>query len=210
MKIIYTVFLFLIVCSAYAQDSIALTPGGIKLQEFYLRMDVEHHWIAGHHINWETGEPDMPQADQGIKTHCSAFVASACEQVSVYILRPPQHGQVLLANAQYDWLMSNKGESEGWHRLMTDDNYRQAQQLANQGKMVVAVYRNSNRKKPGHIALVMPVLRTAGQIQEEGPELIMAGTNNYNYISLKKGFKSHISTWPETEILFYVQDKILF
>jgi hypothetical protein len=37
----------------------------------------------------------------------------------------------------------------------------------------------------------------------EGPMVIMAGTHNFNYISLKSGFGSRISAWPENEILFF-------
>ncbi|MFX7052567.1 hypothetical protein ABTH91_21265, partial [Acinetobacter baumannii] len=77
---------------------------GKCLRDFYIKENVVEKWLAGHHINWETGEPDNPNATKEIKTHCSAFVAAACKQLNIYILRPPQHAQELLANAQFDWL----------------------------------------------------------------------------------------------------------
>ena len=84
----------------YGQDSLKITNCGKQLKSFYLSMDVLHKWQAGQHINWQTGEPDDPDAVSGIRTHCSAFVAAACERRGIYLLRPPEHRQELLANAQ--------------------------------------------------------------------------------------------------------------
>src|SRR4051794_10037755 len=68
-------------------------------------MGVESKWIAGAHIDWRSGEPDgRPETSAGRHTHCSAFVAAAAEKLGVHILRPPEHSQVLLANAQFEWL----------------------------------------------------------------------------------------------------------
>ncbi|WP_461451840.1 hypothetical protein [Mucilaginibacter sp.] len=170
-------------------------------------MNVEQLWIAGHHVNWETGEPDMPESKQGIKTHCSAFAAAACERLNIYILRPPQHGQVLLANAQYNWLNSYSSINQGWQKLTDNGNlFIKAQQLADDGKVVVAVCKNTIYSKPGHIALVMPSDRSETTLINEGPCIIMAGTHNFNYISLIKAFKSHITSWPSHEIDFFVHD----
>lgn len=84
-----------------AQDCVRLTSCGEQLKFFYLGMDVLHKWPAGRHINWQTGEPDDPDAVSEIRTHCSAFIAAACERQGIYILRPPGHRQELLANAQF-------------------------------------------------------------------------------------------------------------
>jgi hypothetical protein len=63
-------------------------------------MKVESLWLAREHVNWETGEPDKGQdyAGPGRSTHCSAFAAAVGERLGVYMLRPPEHGQILLAN----------------------------------------------------------------------------------------------------------------
>ena len=85
---------------ASGQSLVKMDSAGVKLQGFYLSMNVENLWISGQHVNWKTGEADKPDATAGIHTHCSAFVAAACDRKGVYILRPPKHGQVLLTNAQ--------------------------------------------------------------------------------------------------------------
>ncbi len=189
----------------YAQE---LLPNkkGVALKDFYLKLDVENHWIAGHHVNWETGLPDDNTAETGIKTHCSAFVASACKQANVYILRPPEHKQILLSNAQFKWLKTEEAAKAGWKPITSADPftvYRQAQGLANDGYIVVATCENPDSREPGHIALVMPHNMSLTEIQEEGPKLIMAGTHNHNLVSLKAGFNRHITSWPEPGILFY-------
>jgi hypothetical protein len=86
----------LLVCSAKSQYS-RIDEKGSSLKHFYHSLHVEDLWIAGHHINWETGQADNPNAEHGIHTHCSAFAAAACKRLHIYILRPPEHGQLLLA-----------------------------------------------------------------------------------------------------------------
>jgi len=207
MKFRLLIICLLIISRGFSQDLLKISPNGQKLKDYYLALDVEHLWIAEHHINWETGMPDMPEARQGIKTHCSAFVAAACERLNIYILRPPQHGQVLLSNAQAEWLHSPDAQQAGWQKLNDEDTlYTNAQRLANQGKIVVAICKNPDHSKPGHVALVMPSDRSTDVLQQEGPEMIMAGTHNFNYIALIKAFKSHITSWPSHEIEFFVHD----
>ena len=200
-KITCLCWLLFITTCLWAQV-VPINNSGNQLQQFYLNLDVEHLWLAGHHINWETGESDNPNATKGIKTHCSAFVAAACKKLGVYILRPPEHSDILLANAQYDWLHTNMDNS-GW-RMITDDNvYESAQNLANQGCVVAAVYKNPNSHKPGHIALVMPYELADTSLMNRGPMLIQAGNINSSAIQLKNGFKSHLTSWPTQEVLFY-------
>ena len=182
---------------------------GKKLKDFYLSLNVENLWIAGSHINWETGVADKPDATAGNHTHCSAFVASACKQLGVYVLRPPEHGQILLANAQYNWLKTKDALKNGWRLLDGNDRkviYIQAQKLANEGNVVIAIIKNPDTKKSGHAALVMPKEADVNTLKENGPSLIMAGKHNFNLISLKNGFKSHLASWPENEILFFVNN----
>lgn len=193
-------------------DPLPVDKQGRLLEKFYRSLDVEHLWIAGSHINWETGVADRPDATSGNHTHCSAFVASACEKLGIYILRPPEHGQALLANAQYDWLQTEEARRNGWS-MITNNNriylYNQVQKLANAGKLVIAIIKNPDDSKPGHAALIMPKEIDEDKLTESGPVLIMAGTHNFNFISLKNGFKSHIADWPENEIMFYLANKEL-
>jgi 2C-methyl-D-erythritol 2,4-cyclodiphosphate synthase len=186
---------------------LSINEQGKQLKKFLLGMDVENHWIAGSHIDWETGIADHPDAKAGNHTHCSAFVAAACKQSGIYILRPPEHGQLLLANAQYDWLQTEAARNEGW-RSITGVNrlwvYGEAQKAANHGNIVVAIIKNQDDSKPGHAALIVPRDTDTASLSANGPSLIMAGTHNFNNISLKNGFKSHLISWPEDQIAFYV------
>jgi len=183
--------------------TLSMNEKGHALKKFYLDLHVEDLWISGHHINWETGEPDNSSSDQDIHTHCSAFVAAACKRLNIYLLRPPDHNMQLLANAQYDWLSSPDAGKKGWKAIIAGNIYEEAQQYANNGYVVIAVIKNKNLRLPGHIALVRPAEISKEKLAESGPMLIMAGTHNFNYISLKSGFKSHISEWPGQEVLFY-------
>jgi len=163
-------------------------------------MNVEQLWPAGEHVTWETGVPDgKPEKTEGKHTHCSAFVASVAKRLGVYILRPPEHGQVLLANAQYDWL-ADEGAAHGW-KTLTDAELAQAH--ANRGDLVVATYRNHRDNKPGHIAIVRPSEKSAHAVAQEGPQIIQAGGINYTSTSLKRGFAGHPAAWSLNEVRYY-------
>jgi hypothetical protein len=151
-------------------------------------MGVETKWIAGQRVDWRSGLPNgKPLTRPGRHTHCSAFVAAAAEKVGVYILRPPQHSAVLLANAQNAWLHED-GADQGWREL-PDANAAQA--AANDGELVVASYLSRRPDKPGHIAIVRPAARSAAEIAADGPLVIQAGTVNSAAISLREGFAGH-------------------
>ncbi len=201
MKKIFLVLITFSV-SVYCQDFLHIDSAGYKLKTFCLSLNVDSLWIAGHHVNWETGEPDKPSSKEGIKTHCSAFVAAACKKLDIYILRPPEHGQVLLSNAQYDWLFKSDALNDGWEQIK-QDRYKTAQTYANDGYIVVAAFKNPDESKPGHIALVMPAEIDENNLTENGPVLIQAGIENSDSISLKEGFKHHLKKWPENEIVFF-------
>ena len=206
-----TIAILSLTCMAMAaigQPSCPIDEKGFHLKQFYLSQNIENLWIAGHHIDWETGEPDNPNAEKSIHTHCSAFVAAACKKLNIYILRPPAHGQQLLANAQSDWLETGEARDDGWKPIRGEKIYTDAQSFANRGYVVLAIYKNPDQKVPGHAALVMPDERSAEKLEESGPLLIMAGKHNFNRISLKAGFKSHIFSWPEHEILFYYNSNL--
>src|ERR1700712_3480043 len=175
------------------QDGIPLKEGGRRLRDFYLSLNVENGWIAGQHVNWEDGVSDHPDATSGNHTHCSAFVAAACKKLDIYILRPPEHKQELLANGQFAWLKGSEAAADGWKPVNDNNPYLTAQKLANKGMVVVAICENPDSKKPGHAALVMPAEMSMDKMEEGGPFCIMAATHNFNKISLKNGFKSHLT-----------------
>ncbi len=176
---------------------------GHRLSQFLDGLQVESRWPAGVHVDWQTGIPDgKAEHFEGKHTHCSAFVASAAKQLGVYILRPPEHGQTLLANAQYDWLME-AGASQGWRPV--SDGY-EAQRAANRGYLVVAAYKNHSDNKPGHIAIVRPSGRMREAILSEGPEIIQAGGHNYNSTTLRHGFADHPAAWRDNEVRYYSHD----
>ena len=210
MKRLLILFLLAATVAVQAQTSLAPDAKGEKLREFYASLHVEDLWIAGQHINWETGKPDNPDATHNIKTHCSSFAASACKQLHIYILRPPDHAQGLLANAQYDWLMTKDAAGKGWHELHGTKPYVQAQEYANKGYVVVAIYQNPDREKPGHIALILPAKISPQTLDESGPRIIQAGKTNYSSATLWQGFSHHIQVWPSADILFYYNENLPF
>jgi hypothetical protein len=173
---------------------------GHRLTAFLDGLQVESRWPAGVHVDWETGLPDgKTEHFEGKHTHCSAFVASAAKQLGVYILRPPEHAQTLLANAQFDWL-AGEGAAQGWTAVA--DGY-QAQRAANRGFLVVAAYKNHDPDEPGHIAILRPTGRDRDSILAEGPEIIMAGVHNYQATTVQHGFANHPTAFADNEIRYY-------
>ncbi|MGA3263412.1 MAG: hypothetical protein ABSC47_05130 [Terracidiphilus sp.] len=173
-----------------------VTPAGDRLAAALDSMNVESLWLAGDHVNWETGEPDRGAEYEGPgnHSHCSAFAAAAAKRLGVYLLRPPEHGQLLLANAQADWLAGDAGAQAGWRRV---SDMREAQRLANQGNLVLALYQNPDRNVPGHIAVVRPSEKTSKALVENGLEMIQAGQRNYTKVSARFGFQNHPGAWPD-------------
>jgi hypothetical protein len=156
-------------------------------------MEVESRWLPGDPVNWRTGAYDS--ASIPLKSHCSAFVAAVCARFDVYILRPPEHSEWLLANAQCDWLES-EGAEHGWWRV---DDPVIAQRLANRGHLVVAGYRSPDDEEAGHIAVVRPSTKSRATIEAEGPAVIQAGIVNYAGTSVISGLRLPMhgfSCWP--------------
>lgn len=177
-----------------------LPSAGAQLASALDSMGVEQRWIAGAHIDWRSGEPDGKEvSEHGVHSHCSAFVAAASERLGVYILRPPDHSQTFLANAQSDWLAEH-GEEHGWTPVRSFD---EAQRAANEGALVVAVYRTSNDRSAGHIAIVRPGIKSARLLRLEGPDIIQAGQENFVSTSLRNGFRHHPNAFRRHEIRFY-------
>ncbi len=179
-----------------------ISARGHRLETLFDGLGVESRWLVDEHINWETGEPDKG-ADYdgpGRSTHCSAFAAAVGKKLGIYLLRPPDHGQILLANAQAEWFHTDKGRVAGWRSVAGP---WQAQTLANEGNLVVIVYderrtRAPIYKGPGtscHCAS-RAALRAGPFSEDNGPSIIQAGTKNYTNTSTKVGFVHHPGAWP--------------
>jgi len=107
------VFVVLVVFAGATHPADTITPQAQAMMKVLDAMGVESKWIAGEHVYWDTGLPTgVPETSPGKHTHCSAFVAAAAKNLGVYILRPPEHGQKLLANAQNEWL-AEEGAARG-------------------------------------------------------------------------------------------------
>jgi hypothetical protein len=193
----------LVVFAGAARPADTVTPQAQAVSKVLDAMGVESKWIAGEHVYWETGLPTgVPETSPGKHTHCSAFVAAAAKNLGVYILRPPEHGQKLLANAQNEWL-AEEGAARGWVKLA---NAGEAQAAANRGLLVVASYHNHHDDRPGHIAIVRPGNKTTEQIAAEGPDVIQAGSVNKTSISIRDGFAGHPAAWRDHEIVYYAHE----
>ena len=178
-----------------------ITEAGRRLVAVLDGMKVEGLWLAKEHINWETGEPDKGEdySGPGRSTHCSAFAAAVGKRLGIYMLRPPDHGQVLLANAQAAWFRSDAGKQGGWRPVKDAQG---AQSLANRGSLVVVVFESPDPHRPGHIAIVRPADRPTRLLEQNGPEIIQAGQTNHTRTSTKVGFQAHPGAWPGG-VLYY-------
>ena len=189
-------------CAPAGADEI--TPAGRALDDALDAMHVEQGWPAGQHVNWETGIPDgRPEHGNGKHTHCSAFAAAFAKRVGVYLLRPPEHSPVLLANAQSYWLEGEYAQAQGWRPV---PDATQAQALANAGQLVLALYRSHDDRKPGHVAIVRAADKDAATLAAEGPQVTQAGASNYTSTSLRVGFSGHPAAWKRGEVRYYAHD----
>ncbi|MEY3949973.1 MAG: hypothetical protein RJB43_1328 [Verrucomicrobiota bacterium] len=174
-----------------------------QTQELWKRleaMEVDKLWLPGAIVDWKTGLP-TGQAIKDAKnkhTHCSQFVAAATERLGVYVLRPPEHGVVLLANAQFSWLASDAGKKAGWVAMKDG---AAAQAAANDGRLVLASLKNPDPTKSGHIAIVRPGNKDAELLAQEGPDIMQAGGTNALRTTLRKGFGNHKKEYDQ--IAFY-------
>ncbi len=181
------------------QEPLPVAPEGRLLRAFLDGMAVDRYWLRSHErVLWETGEPYEYRKGEALKplgkdeTHCSAFVAAAAQRLGIYLLRPPEHSHILLANAQFDWLQTAAAREADWRPVPTA---LQAQQLANGGQLVVAVVKNFTPTLAGHIAILAPCEKPAATILQEGPEICQAGFTNYRATSLQVGFGRHPGAW---------------
>jgi hypothetical protein len=203
LAMVYLVNSLLVILLLLQTPAEPVSANGKKLAAFYDGLNVEKLWLAGQHVHWKTGEPtDKPVTDTKPHTHCSAFAAAACQRKGIYLLRPPEHSSQYLANAQSDWLAAD-GQKQGWAPVTTA---WRAQQLANQGQVVVAIFKESDPKRHGHIALVRPSEKSEKLVTKEGPQIIQAGMENYQSTSLKEGFKHHKGAWSQNQIKYFAHE----
>jgi len=188
-----------------------ITPAGAKLTVLLDSMNVEQLWLRGYHVDWRTGVSEgPPKTTPGSHTHCSAFSAAVADRLGIYLLRPPEHRQTFLANAQEQWL--NSMATAGWHRLGTigdPDASLRAVALANKGKLVIAIYFQpplGDKELSGHTAIIRPSDKSAALIEGEGPDEIQAGMVNYRSVALRDGFRSHKSAWSTGAIEYFWHD----
>jgi hypothetical protein len=200
-----------------------ISEGGERLRVFLDGTHVETRWIADYHVIWQTGQRNGPaEGDAAHHTHCSAYVAAAALYLDIYILRPPNHMQLQLANAQVDWLGGNGNESgptaaeAGWSALGSsgDGGVLDATVTAtNLGKLVVAGYKEPPTEQPdgttvhgaGHIVVVRP---QESFPSDEGPQVVTAGVQNFKSASMRFAFGDHPLAWPDN-IQLFVHDTAL-
>jgi hypothetical protein len=182
-----------------AENALQVSPAGQWLAKNLDRLDVEHHWLrSSSHVAWRSGIELLKEHGRQLtpldlgETHCSVFAAAAADALGIYLLHPPEHSHVLLANAQHDWLASDAGRKAGWSPV---DSAIGAQQAANRGEFVVAVFKNPDARNPGHIAVVRPSEKSVASIESDGPQIVQAGFKNYGSIDLKTGFAHHPGAW---------------
>jgi hypothetical protein len=169
-----------------------ITPAGQGLTRFLDGSDVMQRWLAGWHVDWRSGQKDRAQSGgPAAKTHCSAFAAAMTERLGVYVLRPPEHGQELLANAQMRWLRVH-GAEQGWQAL---PSYVAAQAAANRGELVLEAFENPDPHKPGHIAIVRPSEKAREALDRDGPQETQAGEQNALSTTTEAGFRHHPGAW---------------
>ncbi len=199
-----------VTCADSTDRTLEITSQGNWLGLAIDSMDIEHRWLRGRWLEgWRTGMPLRNSISQGIRplskdeTHCSAFAAAFADSLGVYLLCPPEHSHVLLANAQAAWLDSTNGRLAGWSEL---SDAIEAQFAANTGSLVVASYRNPDAKRAGHIAIVRPCSKSASATLLEGPQISQAGFENYRSATLAVGFARHPNAWSssdERSVKFY-------
>lgn len=155
------------------------TPDGQALAALLANMRVTSRWLPDTYVDWRTGDPLAVSREEARarklprSSHCSGFAAAVAERLGVKLLNEDDAGGVLLANRQNDWLNSDQGKKAGWRKV---NDPIMAQTQANFGRLVLAVFKNPNPKKPGHIAVVMPHPAEPLELSTKGPFIAQAGS----------------------------------
>jgi hypothetical protein len=190
------------------------TPaGGPRLAEFLDALPVTTRWIHDHRVVWQTGQQNAPEGS-GLtpETHCSAFAAAVTLMLDIYLLRPPNHGQDRLANAQADWLEGAAtfpgptASDSGWIALGSSGDagaLTAAVDTANAGRLVIAIYKASPVRGPdgtlhpvpGHVVIVRPQSATA--VGADGPHVMSVADVNRPDTTMRTAFHAHPQAWPD-------------
>jgi hypothetical protein len=130
------------------------------------QFDVENNPRYTPRVQWEGGNFD---------TFCNIFVSDVTRAMGAEV---PHfwEGQELDANRTADWLRDH-GPDFGWRPV----SEQEAQQMANDGKPVVVAWNNPDGI--GHVGMVRP-----GEINENGPALAQAGSENLNNAHVRDTF----------------------
>lgn len=186
-----------------------ITPNGQQLANYLDSFQVQYWWPAIP-VNWQTGSANTPTPPNPnvtlTGTHCSCFTTAAAWPLGIYILRPPiyPNGWHDMANYQDLWFKTNSGTPYGWLAILNSStNMVVAQDLANQGNLVIACYLNPDISSSGHTAVIHPYSNTVANITAVGPEECQAGTYNYNLTNVKTGFNEHPGAFPSNIDYFY-------
>jgi len=196
-------FVLLAVLITHSLQAGEISPRGLALQRFLIHERVDSLWLPGHYVDWKSGKNIDPSPGE-IKrlrlyktSHCSSYVAAVSMKMGVTMLNPETspEGNYLLANHQNEWLNSEAGKKAGWNLATEKD----AENLANEGKLVIASVENPNHEKSGHIAIVVPDAEiTPEQITTQGPTISQAGSpsspvpnGNSLHTSTVNGFYHH-------------------
>src|SRR5208282_4038112 len=97
------------------------------------------------------------------------------------------------------WLASAEALAQGWRSV---EGPEQAQRLANQGELVVIVYESPRPRRPGHIVVVRPSLKSAAALARDGPQIIQAGAQDHASWTAREAFGEHRGAWPDSVRFF--------
>ena len=176
-------------------EGLPISRAGVALTALLNGMDVENHWLAGHKVQWKTGNPIAEE--NGPASNGGAFVAAVCARLKVPM--PPPVPENFSPGSQYDWLVT-KGKSKGWLAVEVVE----AQLLANQGWVVIAAWKDpapaGKRTSSGLTAIVRPEGSSAADVPRRGPRIIAAGARNHNSIALKDKFPAR--AWKSNEVVY--------
>jgi hypothetical protein len=197
-----------------------VSPPGHRLSAILDEMRVEQLWQADYPSDWRTGQiVGARETTPGGHTHCSTFVAAVADRLGLYILRPPEHGQNWLADAQERWLNGAFGglvdaRKAGWRRigrLAEPRASKRAVARANEGHLVMAIYNEppvGTRQISGHVAIVRPSTKVARLVHDEGPDVTQAGVHNHRIVPMRAGFVSHMIAWCTGKIEYFYNESV--
>ena len=204
-----------------SSDSNYTPASGPRLLEFLDGLPVTTRWLSGHHVVWQTGQQNVLQGGgPAAETHCSAFVAAVALMLDIYLLRPPNHGQEFLADAQADWLNGTgdapgpTAKGTGWIVLGTADIVAAkaaAAERAGRGQLVLAIYHappdpGTGQPVSGHVCIVLT--QQPPQDDQSTLNVMSVGEHNWPKVEIETAFRDHPLAWP-SRVHFYAHGTVL-